>query len=109
MSVKLKKFLLRYYPPGLILEYERDGVPRQKTLDLLDIMEEPSLDDVITRLIQQVGTFFYTPINDTMRSTIPLLHALCVPHCPFDLEIYIFPRRVPAARLYLSSPLPRGP
>jgi dynein assembly factor with WDR repeat domains 1 len=36
-QVKLKKFLLRYYPPGIILQYERDGVMKQKPVDLLDL------------------------------------------------------------------------
>ena len=63
-NVKLKKFLLRYYPPGallieasntqsfehlhatclfcmhnvgIILQYERDGVMKQKPIDLLDL------------------------------------------------------------------------
>ena len=34
---KLKKFLLRYYPPGIILQYEQDGVMKQKPVDLLDL------------------------------------------------------------------------
>lgn len=55
MSVKLKKFLLRYYPPGLIIDYERDGSLKQKTIDLLDIIDETDLDGLITRLIQQVS------------------------------------------------------
>ena len=36
-TVKLKKFLLRYYPPGIILQYERDGVMKQKPVDLLEL------------------------------------------------------------------------
>jgi dynein assembly factor with WDR repeat domains 1 len=37
-QVKLKKFLLRYFPPGIILQYERDGVMKQKPVDLLDLV-----------------------------------------------------------------------
>ena len=34
---KLKRFLLRYFPPGIILEYEVKGEQLTKTLDLLDL------------------------------------------------------------------------
>ena len=40
-TMKLKRFLLRYYPPGIILEYERsNGFEGSKTIDLLDISEQ---------------------------------------------------------------------
>eukprot|EP00983_Pelagomonas_calceolata_P054299 1143642-Pelagomonas_calceolata.AAC.4 len=45
--VKLKKFLLRYYPPGIILQYERDGVMKQKPVDLLDL--GPGVDIEVAR------------------------------------------------------------
>jgi hypothetical protein len=35
--MKLKRFLLRYFPPGIILEYETNGETKQKTVDLLDL------------------------------------------------------------------------
>lgn len=47
-NVKLKKFLLRYYPPGIILQYERDGVMKQKPIDLLDLT--PDVDVEVGRL-----------------------------------------------------------
>lgn len=38
--MKLKKFMLRYYPPGIILEYERsNGREGTKTIDLLGLNE----------------------------------------------------------------------
>lgn len=43
-SVKLKKFLLRYYPPGIILQYERDGVMKQKPIDLLDLTPDVDIE-----------------------------------------------------------------
>lgn len=37
-SAKLKKLLLRYYPPGIILEYEdHTGAFQQSSLDLLNL------------------------------------------------------------------------
>ena len=38
--MKLKRFLLRYYPPGIILEYESKGDMKSKDIDLLDLSAE---------------------------------------------------------------------
>jgi hypothetical protein len=43
-GVKLKKFLLRYYPPGIILQYERDGQMLQKPVDLLDLTPDVDVE-----------------------------------------------------------------
>lgn len=46
MTVYVKKILLRYYPPGLLLQYVRDGsVPKTRTIDLLDLT--PEVDPVV--------------------------------------------------------------
>ena len=48
--MKLKKFLLRYYPPGILLEYMRNnGEVETKSIDLLNlspeyILPQPSTD-----------------------------------------------------------------
>jgi hypothetical protein len=40
-AMKLKRVLLRYYPPGIILEYElRDGTREMKEIDLLHLTAE---------------------------------------------------------------------
>jgi hypothetical protein len=40
-AMKLKRFLLRYYPPGIILEYQlRDGAREMKEIDLLHLTAE---------------------------------------------------------------------
>jgi hypothetical protein len=44
MGIKLKKFLLRYYPPGVILQYEKDGQTRQKPVDLLDLSPDSNTE-----------------------------------------------------------------
>jgi len=41
-GLRLRKFLLRYYPPGIILQYEREGQMKQKPVDLLDLV--PGVD-----------------------------------------------------------------
>lgn len=39
--MKLKRFLLRYYPPGIILEYVRsNGEQETKSIDLLNLSAE---------------------------------------------------------------------
>ncbi|GFH05723.1 WD_REPEATS_REGION domain-containing protein, partial [Haematococcus lacustris] len=53
MTSKLKKFLLRYYPPGIILQYERDGCMKQKPVDLLGLSPDTDVEVVCTQIIQQ--------------------------------------------------------
>ena len=39
--MRLRRFLLRYYPPGITLEYEHSsGTPDCKTIDLLTLAPE---------------------------------------------------------------------
>lgn len=47
-TAKLRKFLLRYYPPGIILQYEREGVMKQKPVDLLDLTPETDVEVCVT-------------------------------------------------------------
>lgn len=43
--MKLKKLLLRYYPPGIILQYEdKDGSIKHKPIDLLEITPDVDLE-----------------------------------------------------------------
>jgi len=43
--MKLKRFLLRYYPPGIILEYElRDKTREMKEIDLLHLTPETDIE-----------------------------------------------------------------
>lgn len=44
MSMKLKKLLLRYYPPGIILQYEKDGVLKQKPIDLIELTPDADIE-----------------------------------------------------------------
>jgi len=50
--MRLKRFLLRYYPPGLTLECERaDGSVLSKTIDLLHLTPDTDLDECISDII----------------------------------------------------------
>jgi hypothetical protein len=59
-GTKLRKFLLRYYPPGIVLQYERDGVMKQKPVDLLDL--SPDMDVEVCVCVGQR----YKLYNNTM-------------------------------------------
>ncbi|KAG8002110.1 Dynein assembly factor with WDR repeat domains 1 [Nibea albiflora] len=50
--MKLKRFLLRYYPPGIILEYDKGGYLRTKSIDLLDLTPETNPDELIAEIRQ---------------------------------------------------------
>uniref|UniRef100_D6REG5 Dynein assembly factor with WDR repeat domains 1 n=1 Tax=Mus musculus TaxID=10090 RepID=D6REG5_MOUSE len=45
--MKLKSLLLRYYPPGIMLEYEKGGELKTKSIDLLEL--SPSRRDPASR------------------------------------------------------------
>jgi hypothetical protein len=47
--MKLKRFLLRYFPPGIILEYENNGETKQKTVDLLDLTVDTDAEVLLVR------------------------------------------------------------
>lgn len=50
--MKLKKFLLRYYPPGIVLEYiKSNGETEIKTIDLLNLNEETDVDNLIDEIL----------------------------------------------------------
>ncbi|TKS81190.1 Dynein assembly factor with WDR repeat domains 1 [Collichthys lucidus] len=50
--MKLKRFLLRYYPPGIILEYDKGGNLRTKSIDLLDLTPETNPDELFAEIRQ---------------------------------------------------------
>ncbi|EPY26749.1 WD domain-containing protein [Angomonas deanei] len=51
--MRLRCFLLRYYPPGITLEYETSsGQVGQKTIDLLTLTPTTNLDRLATEIIQ---------------------------------------------------------
>ena len=51
--MKLKRFLLRYYPPGIILEYESGGEDFTKPIDLLDLTPDTDVDVLLSQIIRQ--------------------------------------------------------
>ena len=50
--MKLKRFLLRYHPPGIILEYTRSsGEAETKSIDLLNLTPETDVDRLIGQIL----------------------------------------------------------
>jgi hypothetical protein len=53
-AMKLKRFLLRYYPPGIILEYElRDRTREMKEIDLLNLTSETDVDVLVNQIVRE--------------------------------------------------------
>lgn len=73
-AAKLKKFLLRYYPPGIILQYELDGLMKQKPIDLLHLQQDTDVE--VRPQNQEQGkirtTFSLTPLLDANPQREPL-------------------------------------
>lgn len=52
--MKLKKFLLRYYPPGIILEYiKSNGEIEVKSIDLLNLSEETKVNELVDEILNE--------------------------------------------------------
>ncbi len=52
--MKLKRFLLRYYPPGVILEYElRDKSREMKEIDLLHLTSSADVDVIVNQIVAE--------------------------------------------------------
>lgn len=75
--MKLKKFLVRYYPPGIILQYEKDNMMKQKPIDLLDLTPDVDVDILATQIINQEPL-----IGENRRETLKgLLQKLVAKMC----------------------------
>ena len=50
--MKLKRFLLRYYPPGIILEYLRsNGEIETKSIDLLNLTPQTNIEVLANQIL----------------------------------------------------------
>lgn len=55
--MKLKRFLLRYYPPGIILEYlKKNGEIETKSIDLLNLTPETDVDVLVNQILFEEPT-----------------------------------------------------
>lgn len=52
--MKLKKFLLRYYPPGILLEYiKSNGEEETKSIDLLNLNASTDVEGLVEEIMQE--------------------------------------------------------
>ncbi len=52
--MKLKKFQLRYYPPGIVLEYTKsNGELEIKSIDLLNLNEETNIPELVDEILSE--------------------------------------------------------
>ena len=52
LTMKLKRFLLRYYPPGIILEFEQAGELKTKSVDLLTLTPETDVEVLVNQVVR---------------------------------------------------------
>ena len=51
-NMKLKRFLLRYYPPGIIIEYQRsNGEIETKSIDLLNLTQQTDIESLASQIL----------------------------------------------------------
>ncbi|CAI6360797.1 unnamed protein product [Macrosiphum euphorbiae] len=48
--MKLNKFYIRYYPPGIVFEYQKQRKIKQKILDLFDIEQETNVEKLAAQI-----------------------------------------------------------
>jgi dynein assembly factor with WDR repeat domains 1 len=54
LKMKLKKILIRYFPPGITLEYVRsNGEIESKCIDLLNLSKDTNIDELITEIMAE--------------------------------------------------------
>lgn len=71
--MKLKRFLLRYFPPGIILEYHaRNGDLETKSIDLLDLAPTTEVDGLVKRLVRE-EPLLSDSTKDTLQKMITKL------------------------------------
>lgn len=52
--MKLKKFLLWYFPPGIIIEYEKsNGEIEIKSIDLLNLNESTNVNELVDEILNE--------------------------------------------------------
>eukprot|EP00898_Chlorokybus_atmophyticus_P007931 jgi/Chlat1/8139/Chrsp75S00607 len=101
---KLKRLLARYYPPGVVVEYEQGGRLRQRTIDLLGLHPNDDVDEVVDQVLRSdpvllppsrraavttlvgrlLGRARKGPPGEYALSRVLRAHALPLTNCAFD-------------------------
>ena len=76
MPAQLKRFLLRYFPPGIILEYElRDKTREMKEIDLLHLTPETDVEVLVNQIVCEEPL-----ISDNRKPQLRrLVYSACAP------------------------------
>jgi len=70
LQMKLKRFLLRYFPPGIILEYHGiSGDLETKTIDLLDLAPTTEVDSLVKKILSE-EPLIHESTKDTLQKMI---------------------------------------
>eukprot|EP00794_Sanderia_malayensis_P011242 gene11242-12422_t len=68
--MRLRRFLLRYYPPGIILEYEQSKVLKTKSIDLLDLKPESDVDAILDDIVAKEPLVTASKMEQVLRAHI---------------------------------------
>ncbi|XP_032713299.1 dynein assembly factor with WDR repeat domains 1 isoform X2 [Lontra canadensis] len=71
-KMKLKGLLLRYYPPGIMLEYEKSGELRTKSIDLLNLSSSTDVNALVEE-IQKAEPLITASRSDQVKLLIQRL------------------------------------
>lgn len=86
-KMKLKSLLLRYYPPGIMLEYEKGGKLKTKSIDLLELNPSTDVNNLVEE-IQKVEPLITVSRTQQIRLLVQRLQEKLRQHC--DHNFYLF-------------------
>jgi dynein assembly factor with WDR repeat domains 1 len=81
--MKLKRFLLRYFPPGIILEYEHSGSLHSRSIDLLDLHVDTNIGELAADIISNdplLSSSRMDQIISLLKKLQDKLASSCKPH-----------------------------
>uniref|UniRef100_A0A4W4FP27 Dynein assembly factor with WD repeat domains 1 n=1 Tax=Electrophorus electricus TaxID=8005 RepID=A0A4W4FP27_ELEEL len=70
--MRLKRLHIRYYPPGIILDYEKGGQQRTKSIDFLDLTPDTDVNDLLAD-IRRVEPLITASRTDQVKALIKRL------------------------------------
>ncbi|KAB1279281.1 Dynein assembly factor with WDR repeat domains 1 [Camelus dromedarius] len=101
-KMKLKSLLLRYYPPGIMLEYENSGELKTKSIDLLDL--DPSTDiNALVEEIQKAEPLITASRSDQVKLLIQRLQNKLKQHSNHKFYLFKYPSRIPGPGFITGS------
>ena len=101
--MKLRRFLLRYFPPGLLLEYQRpDSSTFTHTVDLLDLTVNSDLHELTTQVVEREPTL--RPRVSQVKTLLSKLQARQVPRAVhYELQGSVRAHKMPLTSCAFSK------